>query len=166
MIDFTELLNKLHNELKISKTDLAKRSGLSLSYISLLTSGERKTPSIQTVNSLANAMALDAENRELLFKAAGLSGYVDSSLPIISRNMHSPNTLREDWGGAANVSVFYGRKEELVELEHRIVGTHSRVVAVVGLGGMGKTTLALKLTEQIKDSFDYLLWHSLQNAPP
>ena len=38
-------------------------------------------------------------------------------------------------------------------------------MAVLGIGGMGKTTLVTKLAEQVGDHFDYLLWRSLRNAP-
>jgi hypothetical protein len=34
------------------------------------------------------------------------------------------------------------------------------------MGGIGKTSLAVKLAEQIQDEFEYLIWRSLRNAPP
>jgi hypothetical protein len=34
------------------------------------------------------------------------------------------------------------------------------------MSGIGKTTLAAKLVEQIKDKFDYVIWRSLRSAPP
>ena len=33
------------------------------------------------------------------------------------------------------------------------------------MGGMGKTALSVKLGEQVKDEFDYLIWRSLRHAP-
>jgi ribosome-interacting GTPase 1 len=35
------------------------------------------------------------------------------------------------------------------------------LVAVVGMGGVGKTTLATQLTKQIHDQFDYVFWRSV-----
>jgi WD40 repeat protein len=71
-----------------------------------------------------------------------------------------------DWGEAPQTRQFYGRGKELAELEQWIVRDRCRTVAVLGLGGIGKTALAAKLAEQIKDEFASVFWRSLQNAPP
>ncbi|HEY9649257.1 MAG TPA: NB-ARC domain-containing protein, partial [Coleofasciculaceae cyanobacterium] len=71
-----------------------------------------------------------------------------------------------DWGEAPEVSVFYGRRDELQTLEQWIVTERCKLVALLGMGGMGKTTLAAKLAEQLSGEFDYLIWRSLRNAPP
>jgi hypothetical protein len=34
------------------------------------------------------------------------------------------------------------------------------------MGGIGKTALSVKLAEQISHKFEYVVWRSLQNAPP
>lgn len=75
-------------------------------------------------------------------------------------------TERQDWGEAIDVSAFYGRTEELATLEQWIVTEHSRLVTLLGMGGMGKTALAVKLAEHIQDQFEYFVWKSLRNAPP
>src|SRR5258708_319305 len=74
--------------------------------------------------------------------------------------------LRRDWGEAIDVSAFYGRERELVELERWIVDERCRLVALLSRGGYGKTTLSVKLTQQIERHFDFVIWRSLQNAPP
>ena len=33
------------------------------------------------------------------------------------------------------------------------------------MGGIGKTSLAAKLGEQVQSEFDYVVWRSLRNAP-
>ncbi|AFZ28396.1 WD40 repeat-containing protein (plasmid) [Cylindrospermum stagnale PCC 7417] len=73
---------------------------------------------------------------------------------------------RTDWGEAIDVSVFYGRTQELKTLEQWIVKERCRLVAVLGMGGMGKTSLAAKVAQQIHGHFDYVIWRSLYNAPP
>lgn len=72
----------------------------------------------------------------------------------------------QDWGEAIDVSVFYGRTEELATLEQWIVNTRCRLVALLGMGGIGKTALSVKLASQIQGEFEYLIWRSLRNAPP
>ena len=44
---------------------------------------------------------------------------------------------KEEWGEAPDVSVFYGRKAELAELEQWIVHDQCRLVGVLGMGGTG-----------------------------
>jgi WD40 repeat protein/transcriptional regulator with XRE-family HTH domain len=73
---------------------------------------------------------------------------------------------REDWSEAPLDGQVYGRDEECATLAQWIVEEHCRVVAVLGIGGIGKTTLATKVAEQVKDGFEYIFWRSLQNAPP
>ena len=75
-------------------------------------------------------------------------------------------SLRQDWGEATDVTVFYGRTEELATLEKWILKDRCRLVALLGMGGIGKTSLAVKIAEQIKDRFEYVIWRSLCNAPP
>jgi hypothetical protein len=71
----------------------------------------------------------------------------------------------QDWGDAIDVSVFYGRPQELSTLERWIVNERCRLVTLLGMGGSGKTALSVKLTLQIQDEFNYLFWRSLRNAP-
>jgi WD40 repeat protein/HPt (histidine-containing phosphotransfer) domain-containing protein len=95
------------------------------------------------------------------------------SQPLLSHTA-SP-TVRCDWGEAVDVSTFYGREQELETLAHWILGGSAsaglppqakpcRVVALLGMGGMGKTTLATKLAETLQDQFDVVVWRSLRNA--
>jgi WD40 repeat protein len=74
--------------------------------------------------------------------------------------------LEADWGEAPDVELFFGREAELVQLEAWLVDSRCRVVMILGIGGMGKTALAVTLAGRLKEQFDYLCWRSLQNAPP
>ncbi|MBC1224600.1 NACHT domain-containing protein [Nostoc sp. UCD121] len=79
---------------------------------------------------------------------------------------NSDQSQRQDWGEATNVSVFYGRTEETATLEKLLLEDRCRLVAVLGMGGIGKSALVIKLTERIKDNFEYVIWRSLREAPP
>ncbi|MEG3920232.1 NB-ARC domain-containing protein [Microcoleus sp. T3_A4] len=72
---------------------------------------------------------------------------------------------QEDWGQAPDVSVFYGRTEELTTLKQWIVSDNCRVVALLGLAGSGKTTLSVQLAKQVQNEFDFVIWRSLRSAP-
>jgi len=73
---------------------------------------------------------------------------------------------QQDWGEAPELTLFEGRNEELSELEQWIVNDHCKLVSIYGIGGIGKTTLSVKLAEQVVKHFDYLIWRSLNNRPP
>ncbi|WP_066424077.1 NB-ARC domain-containing protein [Anabaena sp. 4-3] len=75
-------------------------------------------------------------------------------------------TRYQDWGDAPDVSVFYNRTEELATLEQWIVNDGCRLVVLLGMGGIGKTHLSVKLAEQIQQHFEYVIWRSLLQAPP
>lgn len=72
----------------------------------------------------------------------------------------------QHWGEAIDVSLFYGRAEELAVLKQWLVQDRCRFVGIIGMGGMGKTALSVKLAQQVQQEFDVLIWRSLRNAPP
>jgi len=171
MKNFTELLEELREARQISKKDLAIRAGLTPGYVSLLTRGERTAPSQETVKALADALNLDIEAKTTFFKAAGYSTTPISrnsypSLQQMGGDIQRSGTTRVDWGEVPDVGIFYGRQEEQATLEHWTLDDRCRVVAVLGIGGIGKTSLAATLAMQIKDRFEYVFWRSLQDAPP
>ncbi len=86
-----------------------------------------------------------------------------SATPI---QKESVTPLQQDWGEAIDVSIFYGRTEELATLETWIQTDHCRLIAVLGMGGIGKTALAVKIAQQLQEQFEYVIWRSLRNAPP
>ncbi|BBD62176.1 putative Transcriptional Regulator, Fis family protein [Nostoc sp. HK-01] len=86
----------------------------------------------------------------------------------IQENFTAP---KEDWGEAVDVDGFRGRETDIKDLEEWIVGNTNdsvrcRLVAVLGMGGIGKTVIAAKVAQEIQSQFDYLIWRSLRNAPP
>jgi WD40 repeat protein/transcriptional regulator with XRE-family HTH domain len=69
------------------------------------------------------------------------------------------------WDEAPAVDRFQGREAEVETLSRWLVEERSRLVAVLGLGGIGKTALATHTARQLATRFEGLCWRSLRNAP-
>ncbi|MBD2447321.1 hypothetical protein H6G76_09095 [Nostoc sp. FACHB-152] len=73
---------------------------------------------------------------------------------------------KRDWGEAPGICFFYGRTGELSQLTQWLVKDKCQLVAILGMGGIGKTSLSVKLALEVQTDFEYLIWRSLRNAPP
>ena len=62
--------------------------------------------------------------------------------------------------------ALYGREQELVQLTHWVVQEHCQVVTVLGMGGIGKSALAVTLMRQIAPAFQAVVFRSVRDAPP
>ncbi|MEG3987158.1 NB-ARC domain-containing protein [Microcoleus sp. S28C3] len=90
----------------------------------------------------------------------------DASATVSPQPSRDAVKRSRDLRGAPDISVFFGRERELETLTQWVLQEECKLVAVFGVGGIGKTTLSVKLTSQIEESFDRVIWRSLRNAPP
>ncbi|GCF08943.1 NB-ARC domain-containing protein [Dictyobacter arantiisoli] len=141
----TLLLPEKEPSIKIASTDLSS------SHVSTtLVDAHRVVPAILTTSpASANNTVTRAPD-------------VDQSTSVA----RMANETRIDWDGAPQQGKFYGRLEEFTTLEKWIEHEHCCVLSILGQGGIGKTSLAVALVNQVNTLFDYVFWRTLQNAPP
>lgn len=78
----------------------------------------------------------------------------------------TPKQLHIDLGDAPEIFSFFDRTSELSTLENWITrDNRTRLIALLGISGIGKTTLSLRLINQIKTQFDYVIYRSLRFSP-
>jgi WD40 repeat protein len=70
------------------------------------------------------------------------------------------------WSEAPEPGRVYGRAPELDRLRHWLLDERCQFVALLGIGGVGKTTLAAMLAQAVAGQFTHVIWRSLLNAPP
>ena len=137
----------------------AEEAGFSLATVKKFLSG--KPVDFATFSELCQVLNLDWQT---IIESE--SDHPIPPLPPQAQPQFVSANSRQDWGDAMDISVFYGRAAELETLSQWIAADHCRLVTILGMGGMGKTSLAVKLASQLQPEFDYLIWRSLRNAPP
>lgn len=73
---------------------------------------------------------------------------------------------REDWYRfVPDVPLFVGRDPDLNRLARQIRLRGCRLLALCGVGGVGKTALAAKLGQTVWDQFQVCIWRSVHQRP-
>ena len=137
-----------------TQEDLSDRTGLSLNTL---------------YRVLKRELGVDRQSLEYLFRAFGLELTKADFVSSISLGEESESRRanpQQDWDNGVDTSVFYGRETELAQLWQWIVSDRCHVVGLLGIGGIGKSTLAVKAALKCSAEFEIVVWRSLANAPP
>jgi predicted ATPase/DNA-binding XRE family transcriptional regulator len=134
-MEFGELLRRHRRAAGLTQEELAERASLSLRGLSDLERGARRAPYPDTVRRLADALGLSERDRAALLAASSrhhaLTPPSGPALPV--------------W-----LSSFIGREREMSEVRRLLSST--RLVTLVGVGGVGKTRLALEAVRERQEA--------------
>jgi len=137
---FGELLRGHRLAAKLTQEELAERAGVSAQAVGALERGDRRFPHRHTVDRLAETLALSGDARQQLANAGRRRGGPKASAA-------TPRQL------PADIAHFTGQAEHVDTLVDMLSRPTATVVAIVGMAGVGKTSLAVHVGHRLAERF-------------
>jgi predicted ATPase/DNA-binding XRE family transcriptional regulator len=141
--EFGTLLRRLRRDRELTQEELAERAGISVRTVSDLERGLSQAPYRGTINELAAALQLDPGDREALFHAGsrrrGPRPQPGSAKPV--------DTLPGEF------QPLVGRDQEVSKIARLLVQRGLRLLTLTGVGGVGKTRLAIRMAHLLRGEF-------------
>lgn len=160
----TNTFKQLLSNRKTTAYQIAKKTGIDKTYLSKLSSGAIAKPGKDKLIKIAQALNIELEQLQKVFSEPeevieefGL----DNNMQL---NFSQVITPLQDWGSAPTAIVCYERSTEIQTLKQWIDGQGCRLVTLFGLGGIGKTTVAMEIARQLKSEFDYVFWRTVSEV--
>jgi ABC-type cobalamin/Fe3+-siderophores transport system ATPase subunit len=79
-----------------------------------------------------------------------------------NNNNQNQQSFKHDLKSSPQIIRFYERKKELENLDNWILNKNTRLVSVLGLNGIGKTTLVKRFIDLNLQQFEVIIWRSLK----
>ena len=170
-IVFSEWLKLRRKALDITQEELAKRAGCSVGALRKIESGDRR-PSKQLAGLLAEALEIPKEEQQIFIRIARgevnlerlgqHSREPNHSLPTIASLQQtkssaaqytSPKLLAPIHHIPVQTTPLIGREAEFTALERLFIEPRCRLLTLTGIGGIGKTRLAIEFAERKQAEF-------------
>src|SRR5437016_6922782 len=188
---FAQLVLTLRTAIGLTQTGLAERLGASRRAVAEWEGGlsypkAERLKQLITLGMQQQAFAAGREEEEIraLWKAAHQKVLLDEAwlcdllalpapvplspphgTPAAQAAAEQAASRRVNLVEALDVSHFAGREVEVAELSQWMVQERCRLVALLGMGGIGKSMLASYLGNRLAPHFEAVLWRSVRDAP-
>ena len=150
-LTFGKWLRKRRRALDFTQKELAQQVGCAVSTIRKFEADERR-PSKALATRLADCLNIAPMEVDRFITFARSKPYLDAatSPPMDS----APTTFRPVLRPLSPLTSFVGREQELARITRLLLDEPDcRLLTLSGPGGVGKTRLALKISEQLPDRF-------------
>ena len=134
---FGAQLKALREAAGFTQEELATIAGLSVHAVSALERGERRRPQVETVRALSAALDLTGATRDAFQWSSRAPAHATAVDELLGASLPSPLTS------------LVGRNADMQTLRQWLADPASRLVTLVGPGGVGKTRLGLELARAI-----------------
>lgn len=142
----SSVLRRFRARAGFSQQELAERASISVQAISALERGSRKAPYRYTLDRLAEALSLTADERSELQRSAKRGSGQETTAAAAS----APNNLPRQ------LTAFFGRDDAVREIV-ALLG-RAPLVSIVGPGGAGKTRLSIAVGSALLSPFPDGVW--------
>jgi predicted ATPase/transcriptional regulator with XRE-family HTH domain len=140
----------------LSQEELAERAGVSARAVSDMERGLRKNPRPETLRLLADALALDTQERAELFVNAHSvpDDFIRSGQPETQESVHATTVIPLPIRPLPLLlDALIGRDNEVAAILAMLERDHVRLVTLTGPGGVGKTRLAIEVARAWTSAF-------------
>ena len=170
----SELLRGFRAKTGLTQAALAEKAGLSEQAISVLERGTRSRPRMDTIRSLTAALGLSTVEAEEFLAVARGKSRKPRALPSAPDATPASDAMPMPWQLPPAVPDFTGRIAQIEAILSVLrvpagVTTNDAVglVTVTGMGGIGKTALAVQAAHKLADSYpDGQLYLNLRGYGP
>src|SRR5229473_827151 len=152
---FGQMMLTLRTHIGLTQAGLAERLGVSRRAVAEWEAGS----SYPKAERLKQLIALAVQQQ------AFAAGREEEEIRTLWQAAHQKLLFDESWLEALAVPSFYGREREMAQLTQWVLQERCRVVSVLGMGGIGKSALAVSLMHQLAPHFEVVIWRSLRDAP-
>jgi transcriptional regulator with XRE-family HTH domain len=153
---FGEWLKCRRKELDLTQAELARRVGCSLPGLRKIEAGERR-PSKQLAGLLAKSLEIAAEDQKNFIKVArgelNLERLSSPTFIRVTDRAISQNSTFARNNLPFQHSPLIGREAELATLGKLLAEPQCRLLTITGMGGIGKTRLAIEFASMKRQCF-------------